>query len=664
MKKIIGILSVIVLMLGLLSAVSLAASDEKISGDFTYIVLDDGTAEITEYKGKAETLTVPSVLDGKKVTSIGYGAFSEADTLRTLTIPDSVLEIKTAFIHNEGIEKIVLGKNVKTLYDSAFLAALSLKTVTVPTENKYFSSSDGILYNKNKDKLIYVPVNKGLESFTVSAKVKTIGSNALRYITLKSLTLSEGIETIEKHGIAVNGIKELIIPASVSEIKDYGIYHCEELEKLTIREGALKALNTLAVSSCDKLKEIIIPANVQSIGCFYDDRALEKITVDTDNAFYKTVDGVLFSKDGKTLFRFPPAKTSSRYVVPSDVKVIVDNAFYSATLKEIFIPETVEEIEELAFAYTHFVIYTNAPSMPAKWKDALAGRTVHYNCPDETKLFTGVPTELKAKQSTSTIVLSWNAVDSAEGYRVFQKIDGKWSKLKKLGTVKGTSYRIKALEDGTKYSFAVKAYTRRDGKVIWSDKFASISTATMPAVTKKVIASQSTSAIALKWSKVEGATGYRVFIYNPSTEKYEKVKTTTGLTAKATGLKAGATYQFKVKAYIKVGGSTVWGKSTEAFAAATKTKTPEITSAISSSKGKAVVSWKDVSGESGYVLYYAASKDGEFKRVDNYTKNTVKAVADRLTSGNTYYFKLRTYKRVGDVKIWSGYSAVQSVKIK
>lgn len=70
-----------------------AASEEKVSGDYKYKILDDGTAQITDYTGKAATLTIPSTLGGKTVTSIGSTAFSMCSSLTSVTIPDSVTEI-------------------------------------------------------------------------------------------------------------------------------------------------------------------------------------------------------------------------------------------------------------------------------------------------------------------------------------------------------------------------------------------------------------------------------------------------------------------------------------------------------------------------------------------------------------------------------------------
>lgn len=63
------------------------------SGDYTYILLENGAAKITGYSGKAENLTIPDQLDGHPVAAIRDDAFSECSSLPSVSIPDSVTAI-------------------------------------------------------------------------------------------------------------------------------------------------------------------------------------------------------------------------------------------------------------------------------------------------------------------------------------------------------------------------------------------------------------------------------------------------------------------------------------------------------------------------------------------------------------------------------------------
>ena len=74
--------------------VSVLSTDNR-SGDFTYSVLSDNTAQITGYSGTAENLIVPDKLDGYTVTEIGKLCFSGNITLVSLKLPDTVTAIGT-----------------------------------------------------------------------------------------------------------------------------------------------------------------------------------------------------------------------------------------------------------------------------------------------------------------------------------------------------------------------------------------------------------------------------------------------------------------------------------------------------------------------------------------------------------------------------------------
>ena len=183
-----------------------------------------------------------------------------------------------------------------------------------------------------------------------------------------------------------------------------------------------------------------------------------------------------------------------------------------------------------------------------------------------------------------------------------------------------------------------------------------------PKATSKITATQTTTTITLKWNKVTGADGYRVYKYNSKTKKYEKLKDVTKNTLKIEKLKAGTAYKYKVKAYTKDDG-TIWGDSSKVFETATKCKTPSITK-LTTTKGKASFTWSNVSGESGYQVYYSTKKDSGYKKVTSYKTNVVKGSKSKLTSGKKYYFKVRAYKKTASGTVYSAWSAVKSVKIK
>lgn len=187
------------------------------------------------------------------------------------------------------------------------------------------------------------------------------------------------------------------------------------------------------------------------------------------------------------------------------------------------------------------------------------------------------PTSFKASKNKETSIrLTWKKVSDASGYRIYKynSSDKKWEKIK---TLKDTEYTVKKLTAGTVYKFRVKAYKKVDGKTLWSEATSTLKTATKPATPKELKASSvSENAIKLAWSKVNGATGYRVYKYNTETKTWEKIKTTTAKNYTVKGLQAGTTYKFRVKAYKRVSGEVMWGEATSTLKVTT-TKVEETT---------------------------------------------------------------------------------------
>ena len=88
----------VMLMMALSVNGAVAEDDVLRSGDYQYRVLEDGTAEITDYFDRNSVVHIPETLDGKTVTSIGESAFSWCSSLTGIELPDSVTSIgKYAF---------------------------------------------------------------------------------------------------------------------------------------------------------------------------------------------------------------------------------------------------------------------------------------------------------------------------------------------------------------------------------------------------------------------------------------------------------------------------------------------------------------------------------------------------------------------------------------
>lgn len=298
------------------------------------------------------------------------------------------------------------------------------------------------------------------------------------------------------------------------------------------------------------------------------------------------------------------------------------------------------------------------------------GKTI-WSEPSETISVKAAPETVKkfsaSSQKTTSLKLSWSKSKGADGYRVYIYDDVK-KKWKKLITTSSLKYTVKNLEPGSMYEFKIKAYRKIDGKTVWGNFSDSIAVDTKLSAVSRFKASQSESTITLKWKKVKGAHGYKIYKYNSKTKKYEKIKTVksgSSISYKISkNLKPGTTYKFRITAYTKIGPKTILSNTTD-LTTATEPKKVSVKELEASSKKKMTVSWKSVAGASGYQVVYSTSNNFDKKSDVTLTgKKSTKATIKKLTSGKKYYVKVRAYKVVDGKKIYGSYSSVKTVKVK
>lgn len=139
------------------------------------------------------------------VRFIDKNAISGCQRLKTVSIPASILLIESGNLANNGK---LFTKSCK-----------KLKSIKVNTKNKVYSSSGGVLYNKDKTELIVYPNNKAGESFTLPESVKTVKAFAFAFANnLKGIVLNNGLETVENEAFANCKLTTVTIPESVKFI--------------------------------------------------------------------------------------------------------------------------------------------------------------------------------------------------------------------------------------------------------------------------------------------------------------------------------------------------------------------------------------------------------------------------------------------------------------
>ncbi len=147
-------------------------------------------------------------------------------------------------------------------------------------------------------------------------------------------------------------LKSISLPNSLTSIADNAFYNCSSLTSVVI-PNSVTSIGGFAFYFCTGLTSVVIPDSVTSInkGAFPRCSGLTSITVSVDNPNYKSIDGVLFNKDGSSIIAYPGGK-SGVYTIPSSVISIGDYAFFGCSgLTSVVIPNSVTSIGSESFRY-------------------------------------------------------------------------------------------------------------------------------------------------------------------------------------------------------------------------------------------------------------------------------------------------------------------------
>ncbi len=264
--------------------------------------------------------------------------------------------------------------------------------------------------------------------------------------------------------------------------------------------------------------------------------------------------------------------------------------------------------------------------------------------------------------------VTWTQVDGADGYQIYRSTekDGTYTCIKTISGGSTVKYTNSGLTVGQTYYYKVRAYVKDSSNNWVYSEFSDVRY--MPAaVVFDNVYSNSTSRIRILWNEISGAEGYQIWRADSEDGEYKIVKTITSGDTTAysnTGLESGKTYYYKMRAFTTADGSKVFGAYSDVFAVAVTPETPTLT-VTSSSAGIAKLSWDEISGAAGYQLWRSDSEDGTYTLVKSITSGSTTSYSNSgLTSGNTYYYKVRAYTEVSGKKTFGAYSTVQSVDVK
>ncbi len=175
--------------------------------------------------------SMKKVIIPDSVKEIWSFAFGECSSLEEVIIPDSVREIKTgAFCGCKSLKRLIISKSVETIGEGAFVGCSDL-VIEVDRSNRFFSSSNGALFDADGRSLIvgYALVDNG--QCNIPDKVTVIGSRAFEdCIDLKEVTIPDSVTEIGFQAFSgCSSLEVVTIPDSVTEIGHYAFEGCVSL---------------------------------------------------------------------------------------------------------------------------------------------------------------------------------------------------------------------------------------------------------------------------------------------------------------------------------------------------------------------------------------------------------------------------------------------------
>lgn len=293
---------------------------------FTYDDLAPYTGTINipasiEYRGKTYEVVeidIDGLFYGNDITAVNV-----AEDNKAAASIDGCLYSKDRkellFIPSAKTGTLALGPDVH-VDGFALEAPNSLSSFEVSDGNSEYKSRDGLIYSKDGTRLLRCPGRLEGECH-VAEGVESIGSHAFAWCA--GVSAVELPPTVRSMGNSAfrdcKGLSSVVVPEGVGRLSAALFEGCDNLSHVALPES-LDSIASGAFSFCKSLQVINIPAGVRFIddNVFDESESLETINVAEGNATYKSVDGVLLTKDGTTMLRCPEGK-SGNYDVPDGV---------------------------------------------------------------------------------------------------------------------------------------------------------------------------------------------------------------------------------------------------------------------------------------------------------------------------------------------------------
>ena len=376
--------------------------------------------------------SLTSVKIGSSVDKICDYAFGYCTSLKEVSIPDSTTCIEyQAFYDCISLTSVSIGSGVTSIGDHAFSYCDSLTSINVDSRNAYYSSQNGVLFNKGETELIRCPGGKS-GIYIIPTSVTSIKDYAFYYCTsLASVIIPESVLSIgDEAFFQCTSIISVTILGGVTSIGKEAFYYCTSLNSINIPDS-VTSIGGRAFMTCTSLTNITIGSGVTKIGydAFHNCNGLTEVVIPS---------GVISMGDGA----FSNCESLTNVIIQDGVSSIGNMAFtHCLKLSEITIPDSVISIGMGAFDECTNLSDVYYGGVEKQWEaisiddfmnDPLFRATIHFKrstiyCLDDTS-------RVQVFADSGVLPVDFNFVvneleptepDVVSSYEIYFKKDGK-----------------------------------------------------------------------------------------------------------------------------------------------------------------------------------------------------------------------------------------------
>ncbi len=302
------------------------------SGDYDYVILEDGTAELVGYYGSEIEITLPTSLDGILVSSVGEYAFRGED-FSAVFFPYGYKRVGNGgFAGCTTLSRVVLASTLAEIGASAFEDCSELKILLLPEDMD----------------------DSELTETRLPESLNYLGSAAFSGTLISGIRIPGGVKEIAAGTfLDCDRLSSITIPSTCRVLGDYAFSGCVSLKSIVM--SYVREIGSFTFSNCTSLSSVAFGKQLSSVGnsVFLGCDSLKSVTVAADNESFTTEGGVLIDKLNKKVLLLPRLAEVESYTVPDYVLHIADGAFgMNTNLTELVLPAGLLTIGENAFQGT------------------------------------------------------------------------------------------------------------------------------------------------------------------------------------------------------------------------------------------------------------------------------------------------------------------------